>query len=64
MHPLAAAVDANGDGEISAEEISGAPAALKKLDGNGDGELADDELRPEGVPRFGWPGHGRSRGQR
>ena len=34
------------DGEISASEIRGAPAALLTLDKNGDGELTEDELLP------------------
>ncbi len=41
------ALDADGDGEISAEEIAGAAKALKKLDANGDGKLTRDELRPQ-----------------
>ena len=41
-----AALDADGNGEISAEEIKGAVAALKKLDKNKDGKLTEDELRP------------------
>lgn len=44
--PAMAALDANGDGTISADEISNAPAALKKLDKNGDGKLTEDEVRP------------------
>ena len=44
--PLVAALDANGDGEIDATEISNAPAALKSLDKNSDGKLTLDELRP------------------
>lgn len=44
--PLMIALDANGDGVISAEEINNAPAALRKLDKNGDGKLTEDELRP------------------
>ncbi len=46
--PLVAALDADGDGIISAEEIANAPAALKKLDKNGDGQLTMDEIRPRG----------------
>lgn len=42
MHPLSMALDANG--EISAEEMDNAAAALKKLDQNGDGKLTPDEL--------------------
>ena len=51
--PLIAALDANHDGVIDAQEIANAPAALKTLDKNGDGKLTRDELmppRPEGAP--------------
>ena len=58
MHPLIMALDANRDGEISAEEIENAAAALKKLDKNGDGKLTRAELRPAGAPEFGGPGRG------
>lgn len=44
--PVIAALDADGNGVISAAEIAGAAAALKKLDGNRDGKLTNDELRP------------------
>jgi hypothetical protein len=44
-NPIVAALDANGDGEIDANEINNAPAALRKLDKNGDGKLTRDELR-------------------
>lgn len=60
--PIVAALDANGDGIISADEIANAPAALLKLDKNGDGQLTMDELmgprppRPESRP--GNPGDG------
>ena len=37
--PVLAALDADKNGEISAEEIDNAAAALKKLDKNGDGYL-------------------------
>ncbi|MCU0981467.1 MAG: hypothetical protein MUF25_20140, partial [Pirellulaceae bacterium] len=42
------AVDANHDGELSAEEIAGASQAFLKLDKNGDGKLDREELRPRG----------------
>ena len=50
--PVMMALDTNGDGELSGEEISAATEALKKLDKSGDGILSRDELRPE----FGGPG--------
>lgn len=52
--PLVAALDANHDGVIDADEIANAANALKKLDKNGDGKLTEAELRPprpEGVER-------------
>ena len=56
--PIIAVIDANGDGEISADEMANAAAALKKLDKNGDGKVTMEELRPpppqggpEGAPR-------------
>lgn len=51
--PLIAALDANRDGRISAEEIANAAAALKTLDENGDGSLTLEELRPPRPPRRG-----------
>lgn len=58
--PLMTALDADGDGKISADEINNATAALKKLDRNKDGLLDQTELRPEfgGGP----PGGGRPQG--
>ena len=47
-NPILEALDANGDHEISAEEIENAVAALKKLDENGDGKLSRGEVRPFG----------------
>lgn len=55
--PIIAALDANSDGIISADEINNAPAALKKLDKNGDGQLTEDEYRPK-RPQGGGPGAG------
>ena len=46
IDPVMLALDANGDGTLSAAEISNAPASLKALDVNGDGKLTRDELRP------------------
>lgn len=46
-HPILAALDTDGNNEISAAEIAGASLALKKLDTNTDGKLTADELRPE-----------------
>jgi len=45
-NPLLTLLDTDGNGEVSAEELAGATAALKKLDANGDGKLTADELRP------------------
>jgi len=41
---IVAALDANHDGVIDADEIANAPAALKSLDKNGDGKLTPDEF--------------------
>ncbi|NUN53521.1 MAG: EF-hand domain-containing protein, partial [Planctomycetaceae bacterium] len=54
---LVLALDTDGDGELSAEEIANAPAALKKLDKNGDGQITREEMRPE-------PGRARDRPMR
>ena len=45
--PLMVALDADEDGEISAEEIGKAVEALKKLDKDEDGKLSREELRIE-----------------
>ncbi len=44
--PAFGALDADGDGEISAGEIDAAAESLASLDGDGDGRLAGDELQP------------------
>jgi EF hand len=46
FHPVLAVLDADGDGEISAQEIAHAAIALRELDLNGDGYLTADELIP------------------
>ncbi len=46
QHPLVAALDADKDGTISADEMEGAGAALKTLDKNDDGKLTRDEMGP------------------
>jgi len=45
VNPLAAALDADGNGEISADEMKSAGEALKKLDQNQDGKLTEEEYR-------------------
>jgi hypothetical protein len=51
LHPVLAALDSNHDGEISADEILNAPAALLALDKNRDGQLTEGELLPPPVSR-------------
>ena len=43
---LMAALDADGDGTVSATEIVSAPRSLRALDADGDGRLTAAELRP------------------
>jgi hypothetical protein len=45
-HPIVAALDADMDGVISAEEIANAGAALAALDTDADGSLSQEETRP------------------
>ncbi|TWU32192.1 hypothetical protein [Novipirellula artificiosorum] len=64
-NPILEALDANGDHEISAEEIAGASAALKKLDKNSDGKLTREEMHPElDGDRSGPPREGNRAGER
>lgn len=52
MDPILAAVDANGDGIISAEELRNAAASIRKLDKDGDGRVTRDEIpAPQGRGR-------------
>ena len=62
MFPVMIALDSDGNGEISSEEIKGAVVALKKLDKNKDGKLTEDELRPNFSGRGGVSGQRPSRG--
>ncbi|QDV23222.1 EF-hand domain-containing protein [Aureliella helgolandensis] len=63
--PLLRIFDADGDGELSSEEIDAAANALRKLDQNRDGKLTAEELRPAGaggrVPGGTAPGMRQSR---
>ncbi|MEJ0091775.1 MAG: hypothetical protein WDM80_18750 [Limisphaerales bacterium] len=56
--PIIAALDANHDGVIDADEIANASTALKTLDKNGDGKLTQDELRPPRPPQDAGPESG------
>lgn len=47
--PLQAALDTNGDGEITKDEMSGATISLLALDKDKDGKVSADELRPARV---------------
>ena len=52
LDPVSRVLDADGDGELSAEEIENAAKLLQKLDANGDGKLVINEILP------GFPGPG------
>ena len=60
QNPIMQALDVDGDGELSADEIANVTSALRRLDRDGDGKLSRDELRP---PREAQAGGG-DRGQR
>src|SRR5436190_15048618 len=59
MSPILNCVDVNQDGTVSASEITGATAQIRKLDKNGDGKLTQDEA---GLQIGGGRGGGRGRG--
>ena len=44
--PLLAALDVDGDGKLSGQEMARASSALRKLDKNNDGQLSRDEYQP------------------
>jgi hypothetical protein len=46
-HPIVRALDTDKDRELSAAEITNAPASLRALDKNGDGTVSFDDLRPD-----------------
>lgn len=48
--PLQAALDANGDGEITKEELANAGLSLLVLDKDKDGKVSVEELRPAPPP--------------
>lgn len=56
--PLRAALDADGDHELSAAEIKNAAPAVAQLDRNGDGRIDHEEFRPPRPPRRGPPEDG------
>ncbi len=56
--PAMMAIDTDGDGELSAEELAKAPEALRTLDANGDKKLTEDELIPPFMQGFGPGGPG------
>jgi hypothetical protein len=51
--PIAAVLDTDSNGVLSAAEIAQAPSQLLKLDKNADGQLTAEELCPGGL---GWDG--------
>lgn len=56
LMPVIAALDADGNGVISKEEIANAAVALRTLDKDEDGKLSEDELRPDLSSMFGGGG--------
>jgi hypothetical protein len=54
--PVMSALDTDGDGTLSADELAAAPQSLRKLDRDGDGDLSSAEVRPSFSGGFGPPG--------
>jgi Ca2+-binding EF-hand superfamily protein len=50
MDPVLAAVDIDGDGVISAEEIRNSADAVRRLDKDGNGKVTRDEAMPSSGP--------------
>ena len=59
VHPAVGAIDLNGDGVISADELKKASQSLLGLDSNKDGVLSHDELVPAALRRGPESGEGR-----
>lgn len=51
IDPILAAIDTDGDGVISAEEMRHAAASVRKLDRDGDGKVSREEVTPAGRGR-------------
>lgn len=51
MDPILAAIDTDGNGILSAQEIANSADAIRKLDKNGDGKVTRDEIAPAGPGR-------------
>ena len=51
IDPILAAVDADGDGVITAEELRNSASAIRKLDQDGDGKVTREEASPAGRGR-------------
>ena len=49
-HPIFLAIDADGDGKLSAAEIARAADAIRALDVDKDGFVTEDEALPQGPP--------------
>lgn len=64
IDPIAEVIDRDGDGALSAIELTQASVAIRRLDKNGDGVVSRDEARPtDGTLQRGNPDSGiRSRG--
>lgn len=63
--PIVAALDANQDGALDAQEMQNSAAALAKLDKNADGQLQEEKVRPPMMrDGRGFGPRGGERGQR
>ncbi len=62
--PIFSALDSNGDGAVSSDELSNAATILGTLDRNGDGGLEPEEYRPPRPAERGSSGGGADRKER